>query len=141
MDRIPTQCDLYGRCIDVDSFLCLVCSEDLKDVSHLFFKCSFDRDVWNWVVVWLNIGILVFSWVMALIQWIDDIMLLRWKDRSWNRFSFMTVIWMLWMYQNVMLFCHTKYRKEHIFDNIVALLLEMLRIKSIGMRACKICHN
>ena len=47
MDRIPTRKNLDKCNVEIESLLCPMCSGDVRDVSHLFFKFSLAHQLWS----------------------------------------------------------------------------------------------
>ncbi|GJY95647.1 RNA-directed DNA polymerase, eukaryota, partial [Tanacetum coccineum] len=44
--------NLDKKGIDVDSFLCPICSEDVETVNRLFFSCDMAKDLWALLARW-----------------------------------------------------------------------------------------
>ncbi|GKA38896.1 RNA-directed DNA polymerase, eukaryota [Tanacetum coccineum] len=52
LDRLPHRLNLSSRGLDIDSILCLVCSEHVESNSHAFFSCSAASNIWRLEVLW-----------------------------------------------------------------------------------------
>lgn len=44
--------------VEVDFFLCPICHNDPKDLSHLFFSCVVAQENWRRVGLWIKCGFL-----------------------------------------------------------------------------------
>lgn len=53
--RVMMDRNLIKHDIEVESLLCLVCSDGVEDVSYLFSKFSLDHQLWLWIMSWMDL--------------------------------------------------------------------------------------
>ncbi|GKD19862.1 RNA-directed DNA polymerase, eukaryota [Tanacetum coccineum] len=92
LDKLPTRMNLDARDIDVPSVLCPICGEYSKNVSHLFFSCSFVSQVYVLIARWWDLDVPRLN---SYIQWSDWFFNLRMK-RMQKR-NFQALFFSLWV--------------------------------------------
>nr|GEV76944.1 reverse transcriptase domain, reverse transcriptase zinc-binding domain protein [Tanacetum cinerariifolium] len=76
-DGIPTIINMDRRGIDIGSVLCPDCDRDVETTNHLFFSCEMAVDLWVLVARWWELDILITSFVLEWVTWIDTARLPR----------------------------------------------------------------
>ncbi|KAL4576069.1 hypothetical protein LXL04_012157 [Taraxacum kok-saghyz] len=98
VNRLSTRCNLVNRGRDMDSVLCPICSDCSESVVYLFFQCSITLDVWRKVASWY-LAFPQFSSTAKMFLWVDN-RLTAHLEHMITESVFMSVIWVLWTYQN-----------------------------------------
>ncbi|GJW90055.1 RNA-directed DNA polymerase, eukaryota, reverse transcriptase zinc-binding domain protein [Tanacetum coccineum] len=114
--RIPTRINLDMRGIDLDTFRCPVCDDDLES-DHIFAKCCIAVDTWRDVLLWWHIpGITIIS--LEDVLSLADRVPLESKFHHYFDVVVGTTVWHLWSFRNNMTFSQKRPRKDLIFNDI-----------------------
>lgn len=112
LDILPLRSTLVDRGGDMDSMLCHIYQSDL------FFQCSLAQQILRRVALRHYLQVSGFVMALEMVGWIDDRSVVR-MEKAIAELGRMTIIWVLWMYKNAVLFRPSKYMKQFIFYNIV----------------------
>jgi len=68
VNHVPTRVSLSQRGVQVGDVSCPLCDRFEEDHNHLFTLCSFAREVWSHVGIWLKLPIIPSSSLDALLD-------------------------------------------------------------------------
>nr|GEX60712.1 RNA-directed DNA polymerase, eukaryota, reverse transcriptase zinc-binding domain protein [Tanacetum cinerariifolium]GEX61861.1 RNA-directed DNA polymerase, eukaryota, reverse transcriptase zinc-binding domain protein [Tanacetum cinerariifolium] len=66
LDKLPTLANLVQNGIDINSLLCPMCDNYVKNVDHLIFSCEMARDLWRLLARWCELD---FPGVSSIMDW------------------------------------------------------------------------
>ena len=97
---------------------CLFCGLDLETHNHLFFQCTFSKQVWRCVLHKANITAPSLPWD-DLIEWMSS----NWQGHSLSakvkKLCLATTVYTLWRDRNERFHTNSVSRAEHIASNII----------------------
>ena len=118
LNRLPTHSSLDHRGIDIESLLCPCCNNNVEDSNRVFFTCNVALELWNRIALWLDLYIPEFVNMADMFQWIDEHGGGSKQRRILNTIC-VTLIWILWMYWNSVVFDGSRIKKHKLFDLVV----------------------
>ena len=71
MYKLPTRMNMDRKGIDVGSLLCLVRSDYVENINHLFFSCGMTHDLWALLAIWCDLNIPVVPNIAEWLLWLD----------------------------------------------------------------------
>nr|GEV71630.1 RNA-directed DNA polymerase, eukaryota, reverse transcriptase zinc-binding domain protein [Tanacetum cinerariifolium] len=117
-ELIQVMRDVVLKRIDVDSLLCPICNEHVKNVDHLFFACEMAHDLWGLLARWYNLDISEVSNITEWFSWLDDVHVPK-SARIILEWITSTMMWSVWSFCNSWIFLSSKPKKANIQDSIV----------------------
>ncbi|PWA46165.1 serine carboxypeptidase-like 50 [Artemisia annua] len=101
----------------MESLLCPCCNNNVEDSNHVFFTCNVALELWNRIEMWLDLHIPEFVNIADMFEWIDEH---DGGSKQWRilNTTCVTVIWILWMYRNSVVFDGTTIKKHQLFDMV-----------------------
>ncbi|XP_071728123.1 uncharacterized protein [Rutidosis leptorrhynchoides] len=100
--RLPVLAELDNKGIDIDSVLCLNCTNMAESVDHCLVACSNAISIWNKVLRWWNINYNSFSTFEELVVLSPSGLNTKCKD-IWNGIIWITAYY-IWKNRNVKVF-------------------------------------
>ncbi|GJY33996.1 RNA-directed DNA polymerase, eukaryota [Tanacetum coccineum] len=117
LDRLPHRLNLSSRGIEISEISCSSCNGNVVSNDHIFFECTFAKEIWRIVRRWCDNSFPLFE---SNVDWSD--WLLSWhvsKDKKHRIFVIIaTALWFIWRYHNSVIFNSQSLRKSDIFDFI-----------------------
>ncbi|GJX17455.1 RNA-directed DNA polymerase, eukaryota [Tanacetum coccineum] len=119
IEALPTRFNISRKGIDIDSILCPICECGVESARHVFFSCSFVRQIVRKVCSWWDI---MHIDVNSYVEWVNWMNSLRLKSKSKLMIEgvFYVVWWHVWTFRNKLLFEDKKPLKAIIFDDVVS---------------------
>lgn len=118
--RLPTLDNLIQRGVDVDnsrSGNCFLCSQQLENVSHLFFGCKFSYKIWMSCYAWLGIKtVLPVDYNTHFMQ--NENWGKNRKQRLCWRTIWLAVIWSIWIHRNAVVFKREQLNLEELVEQV-----------------------
>lgn len=102
LDCLPIRVNLSLLGVELESNLCPNYEVHQKESSH-FFNCDLALQVWTYLAVWLGLDIPAFNTVDEMAQWVDLRPVVG-SQRDIVDFFCSTIIWVLWIYRNAIIF-------------------------------------
>lgn len=96
MNSIPTRGKLSSRGITLDSIICLICSDVVESIDHLFLGCEELAVIWSRVAVWWKCNLVS---IQSLLTWVYSIKLFGGNHKPFHDVV-MTVLWFIWNFRN-----------------------------------------
>ena len=91
-----------------------------EERNHLFFECNVARLLWLKVAKLVDKSIPTFREVTDFFIWIDGIPAARFQRMIMESIC-ASLIWVLWMFRNNLVFGNNKkYKKEFMFDSVIS---------------------
>ncbi|XP_071738617.1 uncharacterized protein [Rutidosis leptorrhynchoides] len=116
-DRLPHRLNLSSRGLAIQSISCGFCNQGVESLDHLFFSCSYAREVWRAVFIWVDRPFHGFSSWQEILSWIDS---LNGNVASKDCVFAIVVatLWMLWRLRNCLVFNDKSVKKCAVVDSI-----------------------
>jgi hypothetical protein len=121
-DRVPTRENLIRRRVLIDDGeqRCVFCGSCAETVPHLFLYCNFTLQVWNCVLSWLGLKLILPHSIVSPLNYIASSPGLKRKRRGlvmiWN-----AVIWILWWHRNKVIFDNGVIDVASLVDDVKSL--------------------
>ncbi|XP_071735624.1 uncharacterized protein [Rutidosis leptorrhynchoides] len=117
IDRLPTRLNLVSRGVDIGNIGCSICNHGVEDNHHIFFSCLLAKEIWRKVSLWTSVDINRFASWSEWLSWYD-----QWEENISNKNRMYTIVaatvWVIWRFQNGVIFSENPMRKDEIFDSI-----------------------
>ncbi|GJX08469.1 RNA-directed DNA polymerase, eukaryota, reverse transcriptase zinc-binding domain protein [Tanacetum coccineum] len=134
LDRIPTQCNLDKRGIELDSLRCTVCDDALETSQHLWVDCVVARNVWDMVCKWWRHDDYPKD-LQSLISWAGSNSFPSKMARYFD-VVVQTTFSSIWHYRNKLCFDIKPPRKDTIGDDIKLLSHLWISHRSRNFQSC-----
>ncbi|GJT96114.1 RNA-directed DNA polymerase, eukaryota [Tanacetum coccineum] len=118
LDGLPTRLNLSSRGVEILSILCHICNEVVESSSHIFFSCSFARQVLANLCRWWELDYSPMNSYSEWLSWVSNIRLSKSKKEILEGICYVTW-WLIWLFRNQCVFGSSQPRRDLIFDNIV----------------------
>nr|GFA64179.1 RNA-directed DNA polymerase, eukaryota, reverse transcriptase zinc-binding domain protein [Tanacetum cinerariifolium] len=118
-DSLPTRFNISRRGICIYSILCANCDTGVETASHLFFSYCMARKVVKLVTRWWNVSDEEFDSYDDWVAWLVSIRLPM-KNKKMLEGVFYVMWWLLWLFQNKIIFEDKAPKKEMFFDDVVS---------------------
>ncbi|KAL4585017.1 hypothetical protein LXL04_009630 [Taraxacum kok-saghyz] len=117
MNRIPLSNNLVHRGIGIASQTCKLCLLEEESVDHVFFRCEFACDVWNWLCNWTGMLHVVPMDFPSFIDCVDSVKADKRKFKLIISLGY-TVLWLIWKERNERFFGKRIRKPMQIADDI-----------------------
>nr|XP_043614015.1 uncharacterized protein LOC122585965 [Erigeron canadensis] len=114
-NAIPTRMNLFARGIDVNTFMCVLCTAGIDFNDHLFGSCSFSIQVWKKLRSWLQIDDLSLALPHQMMAWLDT------YHKEILEAIFFLWWWCFWKHRNNLVFEKEATSSKNVFSPIVSL--------------------
>lgn len=114
LNRIPCKERLITRGVDLDNALCLFCNLEVESVNHLFFSCSWAKELWSKIGNWWSFSFHDFSSMESSLNGIDNA-LIKYPLRKFLEAIVMVTCYSIWCFRN-----------RYVFDNSLPRLGDMI---------------
>ncbi|XP_020266060.1 uncharacterized protein LOC109841507 [Asparagus officinalis] len=91
------------RILDANQNQCVLCSNHIETVCHLFFDCYYSAAVWNSVMDWLNFSWRSCSWG-EIIHWYSCNLKRKGLTESLKKMALSSSVYHLWQERNLRIF-------------------------------------
>ncbi|KAL8509574.1 hypothetical protein ACS0TY_016699 [Phlomoides rotata] len=117
-DRIPTMGNLLRRGSLNPNFSkkCRLCGNMDEETTHLFFGCHTAKNVWNKVLLWLDLDSL--SSVSCKDHLEEFVFRFNGSNKGIGNLIWQSTIWNLWLRRNATIFSGKDMSDEEVFDKI-----------------------
>ena len=114
LDRLPTRLNLSSRGINSPTLHCPICEDHLESRDHLFFSCTFVKNVIDRFARWWETQIPDIS---TFDQWMDWFSTLRLnsKQKDYLQATFFSLWWHVWAFRNACIFGSARPRQNMFF--------------------------
>lgn len=102
LDCLPIWINLSLLGVELESTLCPNYEVHQEESSH-FLNCDLALQVWTCLAVWLGLDILAFNTVEEMTQWVNLRPVVG-SQMAILDFVCSTLIWVLWIYRNAIIF-------------------------------------
>ncbi|XP_058723527.1 uncharacterized protein LOC131595241 [Vicia villosa] len=119
-DRLPTKKQLFSRGIitQIQDTLCIVCQQEVEDITHLLFQCGNLQNVWRRIYIWLEINLVPIgdccNNFLSFVTGLAGMMSPRRAAAIW-----LTCCWCIWMQRNDIIFNDAEFDSEELFFRIL----------------------
>ena len=130
LNRLPIVDRLRSQGMDMDG-LCLLCKQEQESRDHLFFSCSFSKEIWKKVLLLCGLNREVLGWIEEL-AWAEQ----RLKGKAlishvlrvgWNAF-----IYHVWKERNSRVFKQKEQDGDQIMEHVkFAVRYRLARLRKI----------
>ncbi|GJS25756.1 RNA-directed DNA polymerase, eukaryota, reverse transcriptase zinc-binding domain protein [Tanacetum coccineum] len=119
-DCLPTRFNISRRGMDIDSILCPICESTGESSKHLFFSCSFVKDIMRKVTRWWDID---YKELESYDDWLEWMMSLRIQSNQKKVFEGICYItwWYTWYWRNKKIFGQEAPKKINSFDEVLSI--------------------
>ncbi|GJZ74344.1 RNA-directed DNA polymerase, eukaryota [Tanacetum coccineum] len=117
-DRLPSRWNLSRKGVDVVSLSCPVCDGEIETIHHSLWFCSLATNVWNRVLVWLDLPSPNLANIQDLYSWLDDLHISSNRSATFEVICGV-VLWSLWNFRNETIFGIVPPKRNFLFDKIV----------------------
>ncbi|GJZ35159.1 RNA-directed DNA polymerase, eukaryota [Tanacetum coccineum] len=118
LDCLPTRVNLVRRGINVESYVCPMCSSDAEDINHILFRCELSQQVLRRICKWWDLSSPGWDSFQDWFPWFLSIRLPN-KVKSLLEGTFYVAWWSIWRFRNRIIFEATRPSRSEIFDDIV----------------------
>ncbi|XP_060182636.1 uncharacterized protein LOC132612498 [Lycium barbarum] len=92
---------------------CVLCNSMAEMREHLFFECTFVRDLWHRLLKWLKWDRQIQSWDLEW-QWVKKMSRGKHPKRALLKASLATVVYGTWVERNNMIFKQKAAQGDHL---------------------------
>ncbi|MCI12807.1 putative ribonuclease H protein, partial [Trifolium medium] len=120
LGRLPTRESLYNKGIintPLDT-LCVLCSNEVEDIHHLFFLCNVSQQVWLKIFDWMGIDPMAFQDVSSHFLCFGQTC----KGKNSKRYShiiWLATTWCMWNNRNSIIFQDDSFDVTSLVDHIM----------------------
>nr|GEY68089.1 RNA-directed DNA polymerase, eukaryota [Tanacetum cinerariifolium] len=120
LNNHPSRLNLSRRGLDLDTISCRSCNSAVESTNHILFGCSMAKDLYKYIARWWDVSMMTFSSYDEWWNWFSN---LRVPSKLKMIFEGVFYIswWVIWNYQNKVIFGPGYQAKDRLLDDIVAL--------------------
>ncbi|KAJ9568127.1 LOW QUALITY PROTEIN: hypothetical protein OSB04_004093 [Centaurea solstitialis] len=127
--RIPTRMNLCSRSLPLATSTCPFCELDPETEEHLFYSCSFTKEIWKWLINWCNLNDFQHSSLQQLFFGLPECTSER-KKKCFLEAVVGTTIWFVWKCRNDLVFNRRRCSISMMADEIQATLFTWVKYRA-----------
>nr|GFA30265.1 RNA-directed DNA polymerase, eukaryota [Tanacetum cinerariifolium] len=120
LGKLPTRLNLSLRGLDIPSILCPNCYVAVESNAHLFFSCDLSRRLSHMVSRWWEVELHNFQSYGDWLSWFSNLRFSKWLKDVFEGVWYV-MWWVIWKFQNQVLFGKNQPRMDLLFDEITRL--------------------
>nr|KYP70308.1 Putative ribonuclease H protein At1g65750 family [Cajanus cajan] len=117
MNAFPCKSLLQVRGVELDNNLCSLCSLFVEDPLHLFLMCPMAFNIWLAVANWLEVAVVLPNSLTSLYLYWTNLGIYKKRSQCFQ-VVWVSVIWLLWLHRNVIIFQQGVMDCKEVLDSI-----------------------
>ncbi|XP_071704313.1 uncharacterized protein [Rutidosis leptorrhynchoides] len=127
--RIPVRVELDKRGIDLDTLLCPMCNDALKEVNHGLISCKYAKEVWEGSYKWWGANVPVNANLSEFFNGAGHEGLSDYPKKIWQAIAWVAGYY-IWMNRNLKVFRNDEWASPKVINEIQVKTYEWLNNRS-----------